>query len=501
MTPLGQTWLIQHFDLHVAPPSHESWLGGSRQSQSLSEGVERESFQRNYAPEDTPLAHVEFALKYDHLHLELLRQVFRRVPRAEVVAWVANQPTGKWARRIGYLYEFLGGESLDPASLGVGGNYAPLLDPDRYITAAPPRKVAAWRIEDNLLGSAEFCPVVRRTPALTKGLALDVGARLDALRARYSPVLFHRAAGYLYQKETRSSYDIEREAPSPDREARFVAALHDAGQVNAEAALSEVRLVQLQNLIVDPRYAQATFRTEQNYVGETLPDYRQHIHFVPPPPQFVPSLMRGLAQSLLASAGAPALVRAAAVAFGFVFVHPFEDGNGRLHRFLIHDILALDGFVPRGVVLPVSAAMLKDMAGYDRCLEMFSRPLAELIRYELDADYGLTVLNPDAVEGYYRYPDMTAQAEYLCAAVTAALERELEPELLFLAGFDSARVALRAVVDMPDRKLNLLIKLLHQNRGKLSAGKRAQFAEISDAELACMEAAYQEAFAKGAASA
>jgi hypothetical protein len=29
-----------------------------------------------------------------------------------------------------------------------------------------------------------------------------------------------------------------------------------------------------------------------------------------------------------------AVIHAAAVAFGFVYMHPFEDGNGRIHRFL-----------------------------------------------------------------------------------------------------------------------------------------------------------------------
>ena len=38
------------------------------------------------------------------------------------------------------------------------------------------------------------------------------------------------------------------------------------------------------------------------------------------------------------------MVAAAAVAFGFVYIHPFEDGNGRLHRWRIHHVLARAGF-------------------------------------------------------------------------------------------------------------------------------------------------------------
>jgi Fic family protein len=49
----------------------------------------------------------------------------------------------------------------------------------------------------------------------------------------------------------------------------------------------------------------------------------------------------------------------AAVAFGFVYIHPFLDGNGRLHRFLIHHVLAQKKFTPPGVILPVSAAILR----------------------------------------------------------------------------------------------------------------------------------------------
>jgi Fic family protein len=35
-----------------------------------------------------------------------------------------------------------------------------------------------------------------------------------------------------------------------------------------------------------------------------------------------------------------------AAAFGFVFIHPFIDGNGRLHRYLLHEELSTLGFTP-----------------------------------------------------------------------------------------------------------------------------------------------------------
>jgi Fic family protein len=36
----------------------------------------------------------------------------------------------------------------------------------------------------------------------------------------------------------------------------------------------------------------------------------------------------------------------------FVYIHPFDDGNGRLHRYLIHHVLSRTRFTPAGLVLP-----------------------------------------------------------------------------------------------------------------------------------------------------
>jgi len=72
--------------------------------------------------------------------------------------------------------------------------------------------------------------------------------------------------------------------------------------------------------------------------------------------------MAGLlaAHRVMQEGAGPAVIHAAAISYGFVFMHPFEDGNGRIHRFLIHNILFLCGQIPKGLMFPVSAAMLKN---------------------------------------------------------------------------------------------------------------------------------------------
>ena len=77
------------------------------------------------------------------------------------------------------------------------------------------------------------------------------------------------------------------------------------------------------------------YRKGQNYVGESVAWQREKVHFACPKPEDLGSLMAGLisAHARMGEGGIPPVVHATAVAYGFVFLHPFEDGNGRIHRF------------------------------------------------------------------------------------------------------------------------------------------------------------------------
>lgn len=491
--PVGYTWLRQEYGLSASPLSHESYVGGRASATRTQHGIVQEVFVQSYWPGDNAFEHVVFALKYDHLNLDILRQVFMRLGADQVLQYVERLPNGRYARQIGYLYEFLTGDTLS-LSVSMGGTYIDLLDADIYLVSARPRRDSRWRIADNLLGSRHFCPIVRKTPELKELLTREFTRDLQAFRQQIEPELFQRAVDYLYFKETKSSYDIEREVPTADREQRFVAALRNAGQDTVTQVLSETSLTQLQNLIVEPRYAQQGFRRHQNYVGESPPGRPTIVHYVCPPGSMVQDLMQGLLDCAHKTEGLHPVVRAAMIAFGFVFVHPFEDGNGRIHRYLIHDFLSRDGLVPEGMILPVSAYMLHHPREYEGVLESFSKPLRRVVRFELDDEETLTIRNPDQVAGYYQYPDLTAHATYLLHAVEQTISTELASEILFIRNYDQAREAIREIVDMPDRRLDKLIKLLHQNRGVLSKSKRNLYRELDDDELKRIETAYQDAF-------
>ena len=337
-------------------------------------------------------------------------------------------------------------------------------------------------INDNLLGNREYCPLVRRTATLDRYIHLRLDNEAKNIVNKYYASLISRACNYLYTKETMSSFEIEKEKPSKSRIARFISLLQQAGKIDQ---LSKTMLIDLQNSIVDPRYCDSDYRTSQNYVGENIrPDF-QRIHYISPKPTDISDLMQGLLETLKrmeASQLNPVII-SACIAFGFVFIHPFEDGNGRIHRFLIHQILSKTGFSPKDIIIPVSAIMLKNYHEYDAALESFSKPLLTVLtEYDL-SDEGVMNVEQDS-KSYYQYLDFTRIAEYLFQCIQEAIHEHMEQEIIFLLNYDKTKNAIQAIVDMPDKDIDLLIKLVTQNHGELAKKKRNDyFSRLNDNEI------------------
>jgi len=489
--PAGYQALLARFQLDVFPNWHQSSVAFVNSHRISTDGeVTREIYPARYWPGDTLGDHLEFALKYDGTNLAILASVFQAAPQRELTEYIESKPRGKYARRIWFLYEFLTGSKLPLDDLKTGG-YIDLLEPDQYFTITPSRQVRRQKINDNMLGNSGFCPTIRRTDALRGFEDADLTERCRKVVSAYSPELLKRAMSYLYNKETKSSFEIEHIKPSSTRTERFIALLQLAEK---EDFCDKAHLIELQNRIVDPRFKDTSFRKVQNYVGESVAWQREKVHFACPKPEDLDSLMKGLtdAHARMENGGVPPVIHAAAIAYGFVFLHPFEDGNGRIHRFLMHNILARRGFTPEGIMFPISASMLKKPAAYDASLEAFSRPLMPLIEYSLDENGRMTVENETL--RWYAYIDMTPQAEALFRFIEHTIDTELVEELSFLAKYDETKRAIQVIVDMPDRKIDLVIRFCLQNNGRLSGRKRSQFDFLTDEEVSGIERAVQAAY-------
>ena len=486
--PAGQVWLRRELRLDVPPPAVRSYIvPGSRQTETRESGVV-ELYPRSYAPQASAISHLRFMLRHEAFDIGVLAAALKAMPAASLEGWIRDQPTGAFSRRAWFFQETLSGRTLDVPD-ATAGNYVAALDPRCHIVAEP-RKSRRHRVDDNLLGGTGLCVTVRRTPALASRMEVPTEEDMRTLCDAYDPVIVRRALNFLYTRETRSTFAIEGEAPTPRREARFVAALSAASKFDP---LDKADLLQLQASIVDPRYAAEDWRRIQNFVGRTTAGFGEAVDYVCPRPDDIPRLMEGWMQLTrrVADEPVPPVIAAAIIAFTFVFIHPFEDGNGRIHRFLIHHILTRRGYGPSDVILPVSAAILRDRAGYDRVLETFSRPLNEFIEWEWTPRRAIRVEND--TRDLYRYADMTAFAEYLYDRLAEAVRHDLREELDFLAVFDRATRAARRIVDMPDRRLSLLIRLCMQNDGRFPKRRRRQFRELTDDEIADIQAAVQAA--------
>ena len=168
-------------------------------------------------------------------------------------------------------------------------------------------------------------------------------------------------------------------------------------------------------------------------------------------------------------------------------------GNGRLHRCLIHHVLAERKFAPPGMIFPVSPVMLDRIDTYRDTLRAHSGPLMNFIEWRPTPERNVEVLNDTA--DLYRYFDCTAAAAFLYACVARAIDKDLPQEIDFLRRNDEAMHRIMNTVEMPDRMAENLVRFIRLNEGKLGRKRREdEFEKLTDDEVASIEAIIRDAF-------
>ncbi len=130
---------------------------------------------------------------------------------------------------------------------------------------------------------------------------------------------------------------------------------------------------------------------------------------------------------------------------------------------------------------------------YKAVLEIYSKRILPLVQWKSTENGNVEVLNDTS--DFYRYFDATPQAEFLFGCVKKVIYEDLPEETDYLRRYDKFRSGVEAIVEMPDRMIDLLFRLLRQNDGRLS--KRAlemEFSKLVPTEATAIEAVYQHSF-------
>ena len=489
-TPVGYAALIDKYDLRVPPPSRLAAIANRHHPDSTRHW---RMFAPSYAPEESLADQLEFAVKWEGVSLAVLQALFRRVGPAEIVGMVRGKPTGKYTRRIWFFYEWLMDVRLDLPDSGKV-KAVPVVDPQLQFAPESGPLSRRHRVRNNLPGTQRFCPMVRRTPELDRFARMRLDARAQQIVGRTHPEIVRRAAQLLPYGDSKASFEIEGEHARQDRRLRWAWATADAGRRD----LTVVEFERLQKVVIgDARFVQLGLRTEGGWIGErdrtTMDPIPAHISARP---EDLPDLMRGIVEYAHQTAETPLdpVVVAAALSFGFVYIHPFEDGNGRLHRWIIHHALARGGYSPPNLVFPVSVAMLRRITDYREVLTSYSREVLPLVDWRTTRRQNVEVLN--ATADYYRFFDATAHAEFLYRCVEETVTWDLPQEVAYLEGYDEFfRRVQEATADMPERTIALLVRFLRQNGGRLSGRARTrEFRQLSRDEVGRVEVLYTRCF-------
>ncbi|MBL6974773.1 MAG: Fic family protein [Deltaproteobacteria bacterium] len=486
-SPAGYSALIDAFDLSVPLPRRLYAIGEHHRV------VKKEGWlilTPRHAPRPTLEGHLTFALKHEGLDLAVLKRLFRATGPTPIETLVRKKPTGSYARRIWFLYEWLTDKQLNHPDAS-DGRYSTVVNPHKQWTIAGETS-RRHRLKNNLPGTREFCPMVFRTNNLNRFTELNLPERAKKVINDVPGDLLARTAAFLLLKDSKSSYAIEGESPPQDRIQRWGRAIGEAGRQNLD--LDE--LLRLQKIVIgDTRFIDLGLRLEDGFVGT----HDRHTHMPLPGhisarPENLPSLVEGMVAFVREYVPNLDPVMAAAVlAFGFVYTHPFEDGNGRVHRYLIHHVLTQRGFNPPGVVFPVSAAILESINEYRQVLEDYSSRLMPLIEWEQTKDGNVHVLNE--THDFYRYFDATPHVEFLFRCVQKTIDEDLPNETDFLRCYDLFKTRITSMVDMPANTIDLLFRFLQQNDGRLSMRARErEFKALTADETAQVEEIYGELF-------
>lgn len=485
---VGYGAIIEVFKLAVPIPNKLSFVSSKNRQ---FENDEWKVYPVSYLPGENLYKQLIFALKYEGVDLLVFKKLFEVLSSVEMEEMIQLENLGQYSRRIWFLYEWLTGKKLNISDLKTG-NLVPVVD-EKLQYAIDGVSSPRHKVINNLPGNQGFCPLIRKTEKLEKYIESNIRQEKSNYLNRVHKDILQRASSFLLLKDSKASFSIEGENPRNNRAARWGIAIGQAGKNE----LSIAELNRLQQLVIEnDRFVKMGIRSQQGFIGdrdratqEPIPDHISAKY------EDLEKLMAGWLQTqkMLTKSRMDPILVAAKIAFGFVFIHPFVDGNGRLHRYIFHHVLAQTGYTEQGIIFPVSASIITNSQDYAKSLESYSHPILNFIDWKPSENNNVEILN-DTID-YYRYFDATAQAEFLFYCVNDTLVNVIPNEVEYLKKYDAFKQFLDNRFEMPDNMISLIVGFLEQGNGTLSVrSRKKEFSALTEKEVEEIETTFKEIF-------
>ena len=125
----GYSYLIEQYKLAARPLSVSARIDARTKGRQLQQSGDQDVlvFEPKYQPENTLAGHLQFALRYEGINLEVLALLFQQTGKDELNAWLAESPASIYARRAGFLFEWLTGQELN-TNVPAKESYVSLVD-------------------------------------------------------------------------------------------------------------------------------------------------------------------------------------------------------------------------------------------------------------------------------------------------------------------------------------------------------------------------------------
>jgi len=468
--PIGLSWLVEYFNLTLPLRDLSSISDKRLAQQKIQKGIWR-VFDIQFSIDEYPFSHLAFSIKHEKLDLLVLKYILKAFPKEELTKNINSNPKKVLHKKIWFYYEFLLESRLELDDLPVG-RYDTLLDEKKYIVSKQPIKSKRHKLNINLLGTSKMSPIIIKTPTLQAYMDLDLKNDISSVIAKVSPSLVQRASSFLLLADSRASFEIEGERVSQNRIENWGKIINEAGKT----ALSIVELERLHSILLkDSRFIQIGLRTNEVFLGDRDRDYFPIPEFIGAKSENLKVLIEALIalDKILEEIELDPVLHAVIIAFAFVYIHPLEDGNGRIHRYLIHHVLAQRDFYPKGMIFPISSVILDEISNYRDILVSHTSPLMSMIEWKSSLKGNVEILNDTS--DLYRFFDCTQSCEFIYKLVDKTIKETLPNELKYLDTFDRAYSAIYAMIEMPNNQIKQLITFILQNNGRLSKKKKEKY--------------------------